>query len=65
VLTGGAAADILFGSPGTACSASCPTALADIMESGGLGESVDPGDIAFRELADGDLVNECVQVFDA
>jgi serralysin len=65
VLTGGAGADILFGSPGDGFFGVLPDGVADIMECGGLGGPVDPGDMAFRELADGDLVNKCAQVFDA
>ena len=65
VLTGGAGADVLFGSPGTDFFGVVPDGVADILDCSGPGESVNPGDVAFREVADGDLVNKCAQVFDA
>lgn len=65
VLTGGAGADVLLGSPGDGFVGVNPDGFADIMDCSGPGESVNPGDIALREAADGDLVNKCAQVFDA
>jgi Ca2+-binding RTX toxin-like protein len=65
VLIGGAGADGLFASPFNDFIGIFPDGVADILDCSGPGESVDPGDFAFRELADGDLVNKCAQVFDA
>lgn len=65
VLIGGAGADGLFASPGDGFFGIVPDGVADILDCSGPGESVNPGDFAFREVADGDLVNKCAQVFDA
>ena len=65
VLIGGAGADGVFGSPSDGFFGIVPDGVADILDCSGPGESVDPGDFAFRELADGDHVNKCAQVFDA
>jgi Ca2+-binding RTX toxin-like protein len=66
VLTGDAGADILFASPGTGFFGVLPDGVGDVLDcSNGTGGSVDPGDMAFRELADGDQVIKCAQVFDA
>ena len=42
-----------------------PDGVFDSMDCGELGRSDgDPGDLAFRVLADGDLVNDCATVID-
>jgi serralysin len=65
VLTGGAGADGLSASPSDGLFGILPDGFADILDCSGPGEPVNPGDFAFRELADGDLVNKCAVVFDA
>jgi Ca2+-binding RTX toxin-like protein len=64
-LDGGAGADGLFASPDDGFFGIVPDGFADIVDCSGPGESVNPGDFAFRELADDDLVNKCAHVFDA
>jgi Ca2+-binding RTX toxin-like protein len=64
-LAGGDGADVLFPSP-RAFLGVLADGKADIMDCGDSFEvgDGDPGDVAFRVLADGDFVKDCASVFD-